>query len=270
MSAPEAVPVFGDLRGKVIVVTGGCGQLGRVFCRGLVAAGATVYALDLATEPSSAEGESWARLRANVMDRGELEAALGRITDEVGPPHGLVNAAALDSPPGSDAALNGPFEGFPGELWDKIIGVNLKGIFLACQVFGGAMAAAGRGSVVMISSIYGTVSPDQRCYRYRVEDGGAPFFKPAAYSASKSALAGLTRYLSTYWAGSGVRVNNLIFGGVWNGQDPRFVREYESRTPLGRMARAEEYIGPLGFLLSDASGYMTGADLVVDGGFTAW
>jgi NAD(P)-dependent dehydrogenase (short-subunit alcohol dehydrogenase family) len=186
-----------------------------------------------------------------------------------GPPHGLINNAALDSPPNSPAEENGPFETYPEDSWDKVMNVNAKGVFLCCQAVGGLMAEAGRGSIINICSIYGLVSPDQRIYRYR-ESGGGRFFKPVAYSVSKSSLLNMTRYLATYWAESNVRVNTVTFGGVFNNQDEEFLKGYRARVPLGRMANEDEYNGAIIFLLSDASSYMTGSNMVMDGGWTAW
>jgi NAD(P)-dependent dehydrogenase (short-subunit alcohol dehydrogenase family) len=181
----------------------------------------------------------------------------------------LVNNAALDSPPNAPASANGPFEHFPADVWRQTLDVNVTGVFLSCQVFGGQMAAAGRGSIINVASIYGLVAPDQRIYEYRRRND-EQFFKPAAYATSKSALLNLTRYLATYWAPQGVRVNTVTFAGVFNDQDPAFLAEYTKRVPLGRMARSDEYNGAIVFLASDASSYMTGANVVLDGGYTAW
>ncbi|MDP6280033.1 MAG: SDR family oxidoreductase, partial [Nitrospinota bacterium] len=208
-------------------------------------------------------------LEADVTDRGSLEAALGSVEGEWGIPDGLINNAALDSPPDAPIEENGPFETYPEASWDKVMSVNVKGVFQACQVIGGRMAEAGRGSIINVSSIYGLVSPDQGLYAYRRE-AGDNFFKPVAYSASKSALFNLTRYLATYWGGKGVRVNTVTFGGVFNDQDENFLKNYNRRVPLGRMARPEDYEGAIVFLLSEASSYMTGSNLVIDGGWTAW
>lgn len=265
-----ADPLF-DLTDATVVVTGACGSLGAMYCRALAARGANIVAVDVVdpTEALDVPGDRLLLARADVRDRAALAAALSEAEARFGPPTALINNAGLDAPPGASSSDNCRPEDVPTATWAEVLDVNLTGAFVACQVFGGAMARAGRGSIVNISSIYGEVSPDQRIYGYRAE-AGAPFFKPAAYGASKAGLANLTRYLATHWAGAGVRVNTLTLGGVFAGQDPRFLAGYRARVPLGRMARAEEYCGAIIFLLSSASSYMTGANLVVDGGWTAW
>lgn len=259
-----------SVRDRVVVVTGGLGRLGRQFTRALIDQGARVAVLDRQSEKEPTESSpNRLVVEADITDKTSLERALATVVNRWGPPDGLVNNAALDSPPDAPAEENGPFETYPESSWDKVMEVNVKGTFLACQVFGAAMAAAGRGSIVNISSIYGLVSPDQRIYEYR-QAKGPPFFKPVAYSASKSALMNMTRYLATYWAGRGVRVNTMTLAGVFAGQDEQFLRGYTAKVPLGRMAEESEYNGAVVFLLSDASRYMTGSNLVIDGGFTAW
>jgi len=204
-----------------------------------------------------------------VTDRAAIERATEEVVGELGVPHVLVNAAALDSPPDAPPAEVGPVESYPEESFDAVMDVNVKGTFLCCQVIGARMAAEGRGSIVNVSSVYGMLSPVQDLYEFR-RRGGEEFFKPIAYSVSKSALYNLTRYLATYWAKSGVRVNTLTLAGVWNEQPKEFVDAYTARMPLGRMAEAEEVVGPVVFLASDASSYVTGANVVVDGGWSAW
>jgi NAD(P)-dependent dehydrogenase (short-subunit alcohol dehydrogenase family) len=275
MSTSTADPF--DVQGRVVVLTGGLGQLGLQFTRALVERGARVAIFDAGAAqahlaarlgPLAASAQVLC-LPVDITRRSDLEAGLRQVQAAWGAPHALVNNAALDSPPGAPAAENGPFEHYPEESWDAILRVNVKGVFLACQVVGGALAEAGRGSVINIASTYGLVSPDQRLYEYRRAEG-APFFKPAAYATSKSALLNLTRYLATYWAPRGVRVNTLTFGGVFNHQDPRFLEQYCARVPLGRMAREDEYNGAVIFLISEASSYMTGSNMILDGGWTAW
>lgn len=258
-----------DLTGRVIAVTGGLGRLGRTFAAELARRGADVALLDVAAGAGADRPAGTTYVPCDVSDRASVERALAAIAARSRVPDGLVNAAAIDSPPSAAAAQNPPPELYPAELWDEVMAVNARGILHCCQVFGAAMARNGRGSIVNISSIYGLVSPDPRFYEYR-RRGGDAFHKPVAYGASKSALASLTRYFATYWGEAGVRVNTLTFGGVFDHQDPEFVAAYAARVPLGRMARAEEYRGAVVFLLSEASSYMTGADLVLDGGFTAW
>jgi NAD(P)-dependent dehydrogenase (short-subunit alcohol dehydrogenase family) len=265
-----------SVQDKVVVVTGGMGQLGRQFSLALLSRGARVAIFDLlAGHPEALKRfgayapERLLAVSVDVAFRESLEAGLAQVQERWGIPHGLVNNAALDAPPNAPAEENGPFETYPADSWEQVLKVNAKGVFLCCQVLGGAMAAAGRGSIINISSIYGLVSPDQRIYEYR-RTGGATFFKPVAYSASKSALLNLTRYLATYWAEKHVRVNTLTLGGVFNQQDPQFLAGYCAKVPLGRMAREDEYNGAVIFLLSEAASYMTGANLVMDGGWTAW
>ena len=275
MTNPQPPDLLFDLTGRVVVVTGAFGQLGTQFCAALLQRGARVVALDQVADAQRAArltgggGDRLLPLRVDITDRAALEAALIEVEQRFGIPDGLVNAAALDSPPGAPASENGPFETYPERSWDRVMAVNVKGTMLTCQVFGGRMAAAGRGSIVNVSSIYGVVSPDQRLYEHR-RAAGDEFFKPVAYSASKSAVLNLTRYLATYWATSNVRVNTVTFGGVFNNQDAQFLAGYTARVPLGRMARPDEYNGAIVFLLSDASSYMTGSNLVLDGGWTAW
>ncbi len=267
-------PLF-SVRDRLVVLTGGLGQLGRHSASALAARGARVALIDRATPgggglPTPVEGCANVRWwPADVTCRASLERALDQVRAVWGEPNALVKNAALDSPPSAPAAENGPFETYPEQSWDEVMAVNAKGAFLCAQVFGGAIARNGGGSIVNVCSIYGLVSPDQRLYQYR-RDQGEVFFKPVAYAASKSALLNLTRYLATYWASAGVRVNTLTLGGVRRDQDERFLAAYAARVPLARMARADEYCGAIVFQLSDASSYMTGANLVVDGGWTAW
>ena len=185
-------------------------------------------------------------------------------------PYGLINNAALDSPPSAPADETGPFEDFPEQSWDRVMDVNVKGVFLACQVFGKAMAKAGTGSIINIGSTYGMVSPDHRIYEYKAENGGDPFYKPVVYSASKSALVNLTKYIAVYWAKSGVRANLMALGGVFNNQDDKFMEGYCAKVPMGRMAKEDEYNGTVVYLMSDASSYVTGTTIMLDGGWTAW
>ena len=256
-----------SLEGRIAVVTGGLGQLGRNFTNALLESGARVAVLDKSPPPASSDRCLY--VEADVTDRSSLERAASGIESAFGAPHVLINNAAIDAPPNAPASVAGPFEDFPVDVWRETIDVNVTGVFLCSQVFGGRMATAGRGSIVNVASIYGIIAPDQRIYEYRRRDGDA-FFKPAAYAVSKSALLNLTRYLATYWAPRGVRVNTVTFAGVFNNQDPEFLDEYTKRVPLGRMARDDEYNGAIIFLASDASSYMTGANLVLDGGYTAW
>lgn len=267
-----------NLNDKVVIVTGGLGQLGRQYACSLVEAGAKVAVFDIRADDltlvqkwfGAVDDNKIAFYDVDISNKDSIQKALNGVVDRWGAPDGLINNAALDAPPNAPATETGPFESYSEESFEKVMDVNVKGTLLCCQVVGGAMAKKGAGSIVNISSIYGLVSPDQRIYAYRDKKDGKPFFKPVSYAVSKSALFNMTRYLAVYWADKNVRVNSLTLGGVFNNQDKEFLDGYCNRVPLNRMAKEDEYNGPIIFLVSDASSYMTGSNLVVDGGWTAW
>ena len=213
--------------------------------------------------------------RADLVQRGDVAAAMRAAVGRFGPPTILVNNAGLGSPPNASAADNGPFEQYPESSWDVMLDSHLKSAFLVSQQFLAEFKAARganrslQGSIINISSTYGVVSPDQSVYDYR-RRGGQEYYKPVGYSVAKSGMLNFTRWLAEYAAPLGVRVNTLVPGGVQEADHaPEFVAEYVKRTPLGRMARDDDYNGAVLFLASAASAYMTGAMLVVDGGWTA-
>jgi len=265
-----------SLEGEIGVVTGGLGKLGPIWVETLLVAGSTVFVLDrpgqkICEEFSEIEkrfGKRRLRLAfADVRDRLALEEVCKECLKIFGVPTILVNNAGIDRPPDKSA------EGYllkdiPWEESREIFEVNAVGLFLVTQVFGSKMVKAGRGSIINIGSLYASVSPDARFYAHLQSD--PPFLKPPAYGASKAAVVNLTKYLATHWAPYGVRVNTLSPGGVLGDQDKDFKRKFCERVPLGRMATTEDLCGPLLFLASRASSYVTGIELVVDGGFTAW
>ena len=263
-----------SLQGRTAIVTGATGLLGREHCRALAEAGARVVATDLdaaACDALAAEiGGGAFGHRADVTDPGSLEILLAAVLSITGRVDVLVNNAALNDryEDPSTALETSRFERYPLERWEQVLKVNVTGVFLCSQVIGTHMAETGRGSIVNIASTYGVVAPDQSLYLDL--EGRRRFYKSPAYPTSKGAVLAFTRFLAAYWGGAGVRVNALSPGGVENGQDDFFVAEYGSRTPLGRMAAPTDYRGALVFLASEASAYMTGAHLIVDGGFTIW
>ncbi len=265
-----------SLTSEIAVVTGALGKLGTVWTETLLEAGAAVLALDLPTQPV---GESFQRLldrhtrarlcllRVDVRERSELEAIHERCVAMFGAPTILVNNAGIDRPPLREATCY-RIEDMPLAEARQILEVNTLGVLLSSQVFARRMLQARRGSIINIGSLYAGVSPEAHFYDHLHRD--PPHLKPPAYGASKAAVINLTRYLATHWAPYGVRVNALSPGGVLGGQDAQFRQKFCRRVPLGRMAVSEDLRGPLLFLASAASSYVTGTELVVDGGFTAW
>lgn len=252
-----------SLDGRVAVVTGALGKLGPSLCAALAEAGATVAGLDLTDGDCEGAGCS-VLVQADVTDRSSVEAAAARIAAEAGDAAVLVNCAGIDQPPTAGAG-SARIEDLSAEDFGGTLAVNLVGAFVATQVFGAPMAERGVGSIVNIGSLYASTAPDPSLYEHMEP----PFLKPPAYGASKAGLVNLTRYFARLWGPRGVRVNALSPGGVAGGQDAEFVRKYEARVPLGRMAEPADLGGPLVFLASDASRYVTGHELRVDGGFTA-
>ncbi len=251
-----------QLQDRVALVTGVRGRLGPVWTAALADAGATVVGLDLADDPRVRDNLAALEI-LDVTDRPALRTAFERLTARFGVPHILVNSAGIDAPPRTGSAAD--IADVDLDDFRRVLEVNLAGAFAVTQIFGAAMAEQGRGSIVNIGSLYASIAPDPTFY----DHFDPPFLKPPAYGASKAGLVNLTRYLARAWGPRGVRVNALSPGGVLDAQDPEFVRKFSARVPLGRLASAQDLVGPLLFLASDASRYVTGQELRVDGGFTA-
>jgi len=256
------------LDGKVVVLTGAAGIIGSQVVRTFIDAGARVFAVDLnAALLESRLGPPHEELclhAADISQRDSVREALGTLNARWGTPDALLNNAAAKS-----ANFFEPFETFALEEWNEVMNVNLTGAMLCAQAFGGAMAERGSGCIVNTLSIYGIVAPDQRIYEGS-EYLGRAINTPAIYAASKAGLWGLTQYLSTYWAHRKVRVNAVTPGGVFSGQNSTFVQNYAHRTPMGHMAEPVDMAYAMRYLVSDAAKYVTGHNLVVDGGWTAW
>ncbi|MBI2860207.1 MAG: SDR family oxidoreductase [Chloroflexi bacterium] len=271
-----------DLSGRVAIITGGAGLLGLEYADVLAEAGADIVVADFRREACQEAAEEICRrhgVRAlpvpvDVTDEQQVEAMTARVMETFGKIDILVNNAALTAKGGS-TGLSGylsPFEEYPLDAWERSLKVNLTSMFLCSRAAGREMARRNRGVLVNISSIYGVVGPDPRLYEGTTNPYAASgkLSAPVSYAAAKGAVLSLTRYLATYWADRNIRVNALTPGGVYEQHDDTFVKNYAYRTPLGRMADKGDYRGAMLFLVSDASSYMTGANLVVDGGWTAW
>lgn len=261
--------------GKIALVTGALGVLGKTFCRALAAHGASVAAVDLegkdcarfAKEIEEETGRHCIGIGCDVGDPSSVRAAVKECVSALGGLNVLHNNAATKT--ADVRAFFASFEDYKLDTWRDVMRVNVDGMFLMAQAAGTHMAAHGGGSIVQTASIYGVVAPDQRIYEGSQYLGG-PINTPAVYSASKAAVLGLTRHLATYWASAGIRVNSLTPGGVASGQNDEFARRYSARVPMGRMATPNDLVGALIYLASDASSYVTGQNVIVDGGLTAW
>ncbi|HKZ44025.1 MAG TPA: SDR family oxidoreductase [Anaerolineales bacterium] len=265
-----------SLKDRVALVTGGAGLLGRQFCLTLAQAGAKVYVADLDGQSAQAVADEIAAqtfgavgIRLDVTDPDSVNSVIAQIMHQSGRLDILVNSAALDPKfdPDNIGSASNAFEDYPLESWQTALNVNLTGPFLVSQAAAREMVTQKKGSVINICSTYGLGGPDQRIYE---KPGRPPVFKPVYYTVTKAGILGLTKYMATYYAGSDIRINALTPGGVFNGHDEIFVRNYSARTVMGRMAEKDEMNGALLFLASDASSYMTGGNVIVDGGWTAW
>lgn len=263
-----------SLKHKTAIITGALGLIGKEHCKALAEAGANVVVADVNEEecvlfadslPMESIGAS-----LDVTNPDSIKNIRDKVLRKFAHIDVLVNNAAIndmfENP--KAAAEQSKFENYPLALWQKSVDVNLTGVFLCSQILGTEMAKQKSGSIINIASTYGISAPDQSLYIK--EDGTQSFYKPPAYSATKGAVIMFTKYLAAYWGKDGVRVNTLTPGGVENNQDEFFIKKYSAKTPLGRMAQPDDYKGALIFLASDSSKYMTGANLVVDGGWTAW
>lgn len=264
-----------DLTGRVAVITGGAGFLGRRHAEALTGAGATCVLADLHARPAERAaadlGGDAVGLAADITREEEVESLLAAVLDRYGRVDILVNNAANDPKVGGTGETEwSRLEHFPVETWEADLAVGLTGAFLCSRVIGAELARRGSGTILNIASDLGIISPDQRLYARPGLPPEQQPVKPVSYSVVKTGLIGLTRYLATYWADANVRVNALSPGGVGNGQPEEFVSRLAERIPLGRMARPDELGGAVLFLCSDASSYMTGHNLVLDGGRSVW
>lgn len=268
-----------SLKDRVAIVTGGGGQLGSEFCKTLAEAGASVVVADLlydhamrANTVLADAGFTSFPFQLDITSPDSIAGMINETTKHFGRIDILVNCAAMDPKFDPDAAARGitpgSFEDYPLDQWNAAVNVNLTGMFLVTQACARQMVAQGKkGSIINICSTYGLNGPDQRIY---IKDGKRVAFKPVYYTTTKAGVMGFTKYLAAYYAGTEIRVNALTPGGVFNNHEEYFVTNYSAKTILGRMAKKDEMNGALLFLASEASSYMTGNNVIVDGGWTAW
>jgi NAD(P)-dependent dehydrogenase (short-subunit alcohol dehydrogenase family) len=267
-----------ELGGRVVLITGGAGMLGVEHAEALAEAGGVPIVADVrggeaervAASIREKYGCAASALELDVTSKSSCSAALEQVLAQHGRLDGLVNNAALNPKVEGAGLAATRFENYSLESWNRELAVGLTGAFLCAQVFGAHMAANTGGVIVNVASDLGLIAPDQRIYRRPDLPPHEQPVKPVTYSVVKGGMVMLTKYLATYWADAGVRVNALVPGGVYAGQPEDFVERLTSLIPMGRMARRDEYRAALVFLCSDASSYMTGSNLVIDGGRTCW
>lgn len=275
---PEMHKLF-DLTGRVTIITGGLGLLGRKHAEAVAAAGGIPVMVDVRSAGEEEQTQEWKELfgesacsiQTDITDPAQVGALLDHVLARYSRVDILINNAANNPKMENTADVEfSRLEHFPLKQWEQDLQVGLTGAFLCSQIIGGEMARRGHGVIVNVASDLALIAPDQRLYRKDGVSEDRQPVKPVTYSVVKTGLIGLTRYLATYWADAGVRVNAISPGGVFNGQPDDFVQRLSSLIPLGRMAGIDEYKGAMLFLCSDASSYMTGTNLVIEGGRTCW
>ncbi len=267
---------FSSLKGKTAVITGGAGILGKHFSEGLARCGSHVVIVDLnkkegemiARDLTRRYGQQCINIVCDVSEPTSVSSMVDEVMKQFGDINILHNNAASKS--SNLEAFFAPFEEYTLDQWREVTKVNLDGMFLVAQAVGRKMVEQNRGgSIIQTASIYGLLGPDNRIYEGSSYMGRS-INTPAVYSASKAAVIGLTKYLATYWADKNIRVNCITPGGAESGQNDTFKEKYSSRVPLGRMAQPEEMVGALLYLASNASSYVTGQNIIIDGGWSAW
>ncbi len=270
MKKKNSINKLFDMKNKNIVLTGSSGLLGNQFSNVLSEAGANIILVDIENKKNKSLEKTLRKnyktnpfsIEIDISKKDEVVELKNKILKKYHRVDVLINNAAFT--PRTHPKRSSPFEIYPLDLWENALATNLTGIFLCCQEFGKVMAKQRNGTIINISSIYGMVGTDPRIY------GNSKINVPPSYAATKGGVINLTRFLAAYWHGKNVRVNTLSLGGVSNNQNSNFVRKYSEKTMLNRMAKKDEYNAAILFLASDASSYMTGSNLVMDGGWTAW
>lgn len=273
MKNPEYDNTLFSLKDKVVLITGGYGLLGSQFAKTISKAGGNVVIAGRNLERAeklALEIDGMA-IEVDISKKGSVELSVEKIVKRYGTIHGLVNNASYSSQANNEIEENfTDFENLRESVLERSYDIDIKGMILCCQAVGKVMTERKGGTIINVSSIYGMLSPDPRIYDNIRSSDGRKYVKPVGYCVAKGAIINFTRYLGVYWAEKNIRVNSLSLGGIYDNQDKLFVKAYSERVPLRRMAKPDEYNGAILYMLSDASSYMTGANIVIDGGLSAW